>query len=308
MTDRDAPGRGRFAPSPTGPLHFGSLVAALGSFLQARSTGQEWLVRMEDLDPPREQPGAAAAILSDLERFGLRWDREVLYQSTRHEAYAQALDSLRATGLSFSCSCSRKDIAAANGVSGGVYPGTCRDGPRDRSGPLATRIRVDPGTVSFEDTLQGTFVQDLAQEVGDFVLRRRDGLFAYQLAVVLDDAYQGISEIVRGTDLLDNTPRQIFLQRLLSLPTPSYLHLPIVVNADGAKLSKQTGARPIDADNPAAALVDALAFLRQSPPAELGRGRPADVLEWARENWDLRPLRGLRSAQWETPGALDAAQ
>ncbi len=300
--------RGRFAPSPTGPLHFGSLVAALGSFLQARSRGGEWLVRMEDLDPPREQPGAAAAILADLERLGLEWDGQVLYQSTRLDAYAAALARLRERGMTFECTCSRRDVAEVAGHEAAVYPGTCRDGPVNPDTPRATRVRVGPGLVEFDDALQGRCSQDLERDVGDFVLRRRDGLFAYQLAVVVDDADQGITEVVRGTDLIDSTPRQIYLQRLLSLPTPAYLHLPIALTRGGEKLSKQTGASPIGHVPAGRALAAALSFLRQHPPASLVTAPPAVVIEWALENWDPAPLSGHRSATAEEQDPLDAAQ
>jgi glutamyl-Q tRNA(Asp) synthetase len=300
--------RGRFAPSPTGPLHFGSLVAALGSFLQARTRRGEWLVRMEDIDPPREQPGAADAILKDLERMGLEWDGEVLYQSTRLDAYAEALERLREQGMTFECTCSRRELAAATGEESSVYPGTCRERPLQPTAPRAIRVRVRPGPIEFDDGLQGPCAQDLMVDVGDFVLRRRDGLVAYQLAVVVDDAYQGITEVVRGTDLIDSTPRQIYLQRLLSVPTPAYAHLPIALTGSGEKLSKQTGARPV-ADTPAGrALVAALRFLRQGPPASLEAASPVTVIDWALENWDPAPLRGHRCAPGPEENPLDAAQ
>ena len=306
MLTETGPGRGRFAPSPTGPLHIGSLVAALGSYLDARSRGQQWLVRMEDLDPPREQPGAADSILEDLERCELLSDGPVLYQSRRAEAYETALQSLERRGLTFECSCSRRDIAAAG--SNGIYPGTCHSGPRHPGAPLALRVRVDDVSVTFEDGFQGTVEQALARDVGDFVLKRRDGLIAYQLAVVVDDAAQGITDVVRGTDLLDSTPRQILLQRLLSLPTPRYRHLPVVTSPGGVKLSKQTGARPVGAEPPAAALVRALAYLGQGPPVSLARATPREVLSWGLENWDPTPLHGRRDAGEEPANALDAAQ
>lgn len=301
-----SPGRGRFAPSPTGPLHIESLVAALCSYLDARTRAQQWLVRMEDLDPPREQPGAADSILRDLEHFGLFWDGPVLYQSSRAEAYEDALRALARDGLTFDCSCSRRDISTV--TADGIYPGTCRSGPRRPDAALATRVRVDDDPISFEDGLQGTIRQALSHDVGDFLLKRRDGLVAYQLAVVVDDAAQGITDVVRGTDLLDSTPRQIFLQRLLSLPTPRYRHLPVVTSPDGSKLSKQTGARPVGDEAPAAALVRALAFLGQAPPGALAKATAGDVLSWGLENWDPAPLRGRRDAGEEPSRALDAAQ
>jgi glutamyl-Q tRNA(Asp) synthetase len=250
---------GRFAPSPSGPLHFGSLVAALASWLDARAAGGRWLVRVEDLDRPRVLPGAADDILRTLERLGLYWDGEVIFQSRRTSLYEQALSRLRETYL---CGCSRREIAdsavslAADGAQ--VYPGTCRAGlPAGRSA-RALRIRV-AGRVTLRDRVQGTLSQDLEREVGDFVLRRADGQFAYQLAVVVDDAAQGITDVVRGADLLESTPRQIYLQRLLGLPEPRYLHVPVAVDASGDKLSKHAGARPIDERD----LQRALRFLGQ---------------------------------------------
>jgi glutamyl-Q tRNA(Asp) synthetase len=229
--------RGRFAPSPTGPLHFGSLVAALGSYLDARAHGGEWLVRMEDLDTPRVVPGAADDILRTLERFGLQWDGPVLYQSSRIEAYEAALENLRARGLVFPCICSRKDV-------GERYPGTCRKGAKP--GRTSWRFQAGPATVAFVDRRLGTQSQNVEEYVGDFVLKRADGVFTYQMAVVVDDAFQGITHVVRGEDLLDSTPRQILLQRALGYPQPDYLHLPVVLNEAGQKLSKQTGAAVLD--------------------------------------------------------------
>jgi len=281
--------RGRFAPSPTGPLHFGSLVAAVGSWAEARASAGEWLVRMEDLDPPREVPGAAAAILGTLESLGLEWDGPVVYQSTRADAYRAALDGLRRKGVLFPCACTRKEIAdsAIAALDGSlVYPGTCRRGLPPGRPARATRVRVEVDLVDFDDGLQGRVRQDLAREVGDFVLVRADGWFAYQLAVVVDDAAQGVTDVVRGADLLDSTPRQLFLQRLLGLPTPRYLHLPIAIDGRGEKLSKQTLAAPIDDARPATALAAALRFLGQSPPAGLERASGRTVLEWAAAHWD----------------------
>jgi glutamyl-Q tRNA(Asp) synthetase len=254
---------GRFAPSPSGPLHFGSLVAALASWLDARAAGGRWRVRIEDLDRPRVQPGAADAILRTLERLGLYWDGEVIFQSRRTALYERAVSQLRDTYL---CGCSRREIAdsavslAADGAQ--VYPGTCRAGLPAGKSARALRVRVE-GTVSFADRVQGALTQDLEREVGDFVLRRGDGQFAYQLAAVVDDADQAISDVVRGADLLESTPRQIYLQRLLGLPTPRYLHVPVAVDASGEKLSKHGGARPIDRHD----LQRALRFLGQ-PPSE----------------------------------------
>lgn len=282
---------GRFAPSPTGPLHFGSLLAAAGSFLRARSLGGRWLVRIEDIDPPREVPGASDAILHTLEAFGLEWDGEVIYQSARSEAYRSALDQLDRAGVMYACTCSRKEIATHGGP---VYPGTCR-GRRPPAGPHALRVQVPPRPVSFVDLLQGPITQDLAQEVGDFVVRRADGLFAYQLAVVVDDAAQGITEVVRGCDLLDSTPRQIYLQQLLGAPTPAYLHLPVVVDDNGQKLSKQSYAAPVDAARPLPAIVATLRVLGLAPPPELLEGTPEEAWRWARAHWNLDRLPHTRT-------------
>jgi glutamyl-Q tRNA(Asp) synthetase len=282
--------RGRFAPSPTGPLHFGSLVAAVGSYLEARRRGGAWLVRMEDLDPPREQPGAADAILRALEACGMGWDGEIMYQSRRADAYRAALGRLQERGLVYACACSRREIAdsALQPPEDGtlVYPGTCRNGIAAGRAPRAWRVRVTDETIEFDDALQGGMRQNLAAEVGDFVLLRADGLFAYQLAVVIDDAEQGITDVVRGADLLGSTARQIYLQRLLGLQMPRYLHLPVAVNAAGEKLSKQTFAPPVDARNPLPALVQAMRFLGQAPPAYLARVQLAEFWAWALAHWD----------------------
>ena len=254
---------GRFAPSPSGPLHFGSLLAALASWLDARAAAGRWLVRIEDLDRPRVRSGAADEILKTLERLGLYWDGEVIFQSRRIAVYERALAQLRDTYL---CGCSRREIAdsavslAADGAQ--VYPGTCRGGLPAGKSARALRVRVG-GSVSFTDRVQGRLEQDLEREVGDFVLRRGDGQFAYQLAVVVDDAAQGITDVVRGADLLESTPRQIYLQRLLGLATPRYLHVPVALDTGGEKLSKHSGARPIDRHD----LQRALRFLGQ-PPSE----------------------------------------
>jgi len=281
--------RGRFAPSPTGPLHFGSLVAAVGSWADARAHRGDWLVRMEDLDPPRESPGAADEILRVLAALGLEWDEPVSYQSTRAQVYRAALASLQRRGAVFACACTRKEIA--DSVIGGpdgslVYPGTCRDGLPPGRAARATRVRVASVTMEFEDAVQGHVRQDLARDVGDFVLVRADALFAYQLAVVVDDAAQGITDVVRGADLLDSTPRQIFLQQLLDLPTPRYLHLPVATDAHGEKLSKQTLAEPVDPSRGAEALLGALRFLGQAPPAALSGTSARGVLGWAAAHWD----------------------
>jgi glutamyl-Q tRNA(Asp) synthetase len=239
---------GRFAPSPTGPLHLGSLVAAVGSWLFARGAGGRWLVRMEDLDAPRVVPGSAEEILAALRRYGLEWDGEVVYQSARTALYEDALATLRARGLAYDCACSRAELQRAASAPLGaepVYPGTCRRGLPPHRPPRAVRFRVPPGVVAFDDLLHGRIEEDVEARTGDFVIKRADGLFAYQLAVVVDDAEQGVNQVVRGGDLLSSTARQIALQRALSLPTPAYAHLPLVTNADGAKLGKRDGALPL---------------------------------------------------------------
>ena len=281
--------RGRFAPSPTGPLHFGSLVAALGSCLEARVQGGEWLLRIEDVDAPRCPPAVAEDILRTLEACGFAWDGEVLWQSRRTERYRELLGQLRQDGRLYPCACTRRELADSQLAPDGahVYPGTCRDGLPPGRAARAWRLRVDEAVVAFDDALQGRVAQDLARDVGDFVLLRADGYFAYQLAVVADDADQGITHVVRGADLLDSTARQIFLQRCLGVPTPAYAHLPVVVNAQGEKLSKQTLAPAIDTVTPAPTLCAALRFLGQSPPAELERAPLAELWSWAQAHWDM---------------------
>ena len=280
--------RGRFAPSPTGPLHFGSLVAAVGSYLQARTQQGKWLVRIEDLDPPREIPGSADDILRTLEALGMHWDETVSYQSQRHDLYQTALETLQRTGAVYPCGCTRREIADSSlaGVDGPVYPGTCRAGLPPGRTARAWRVRTRDETIVFDDALQHTVQRNLAHDTGDFVVRRADGLYAYQLAVVVDDADQGISEVVRGLDILESTPRQILLQRLLGLPTPDYMHLPVVVNAQGEKLGKQTGATAIGRDTATTQLVRALAFLGQQPPAELAGAHPDTLWQWAITHWN----------------------
>lgn len=289
------PYHGRFAPSPTGPLHFGSLVAAVGSYLDARSHGGTWRLRMEDVDRPRCQPGADGDILHTLTAFGFEWDGEVLVQSRREEVYQAALERLKSTGRIFPCACTRRELAdsqlaqslplASDGAQ--IYPGTCRAGLPPGKPARSWRLRVDDEAIAFEDAVQGRIEQALARETGDFVLLRADGLHAYQLAVVADDAAQGITHVVRGADLLDSTPRQILLQRLLGLPTPSYAHLPVAVNAAGEKLSKQTRAAPLDIGRSRNILCEALNFLGQGPPAELGEDSLAGLWRWALAHWDL---------------------
>ena len=253
--------RGRFAPTPSGPLHFGSLVAALGSYLEARSQEGMWLLRMEDVDPPRVVPGAADAILRTLEAHGFEWDGKVMWQSRRSEAYRHALDRLVAAGRVYGCSCSRKTLAgsAPRGVDGPVYPGSCRG--RSPQAHLALRLGVPEQRLVFTDAALGRVACDVARECGDFVLRRADGVYSYQLAVVVDDAAQGITHVVRGADLLASTPWQILLQQALDLATPAYMHLPVVLDTAGYKLSKQTLAAPLDDTRPVPGLLRAAEFL-----------------------------------------------
>jgi glutamyl-Q tRNA(Asp) synthetase len=279
--------RGRFAPSPTGPLHFGSLVAAAASFLDAKANGGKWLLRMEDLDPPREPPGTADLILTTLQAFGLEWDELVLYQSQRSLAYQEALQML--APMIYRCTCSRKEIAdsAIQGIEGAVYPGTCRQKQISPHQPGAWRVRTDMQEIVFNDLIQGLQSQRLERDIGDFVLKRADGLYSYQLAVAVDDAYQNITHVVRGADLLASTPRQIYLQQLLKLPTPRYAHLPIVVNAQGEKLSKQTLAVPLDATRAAPLICKALAFLGQQPSDALVQASVDEVWAWAIAHWKL---------------------
>lgn len=278
---------GRFAPSPTGPLHFGSLVAALGSCLEARRHGGRWLLRMEDVDEPRCSVAAADGILRTLEAFGFRWDGPVWVQSRRKDRYRAALDGLRAAGDAYACACTRRELADALPATDGaaIYPGTCRAGLPPGRSPRAWRLRVADHVVCFDDAIQGRRCQNLERDVGDFVLLRADGYFAYQLAVVVDDAEQGVTDVVRGADLIDSTPRQIYLQERLALPVPNYAHLPVAVNAAGEKLSKQTLAPPVVAGSPA--MVSALEFLGQRPPPELVRADLPEVWDWAFAHWSL---------------------
>jgi len=291
---------GRFAPSPTGPLHFGSLVAAVASYLQARCNEGQWLLRVEDIDPPREQAGAAHAIVDTLRAYGFQWDGDVLFQSESASAHRQALERLVADGWAYPCGCSRSDLdAAPRGPLGVIYPGTCRQGCDAAETAIRVRTRNEP--IGFTDGLQGPVTQSLESESGDFVVRRRDQLIAYHLAVVVDDALQGITEVVRGIDLLDSTPRQICLQRLLAYATPAYSHIPVVVHANGDKLSKLTGAAGIPPDGSGIVLVAALAALMQEPPAVLARSSLDEIWHWALEHWQPRVLRGVTAVRMDSP-------
>jgi glutamyl-Q tRNA(Asp) synthetase len=280
---------GRFAPSPTGPLHAGSLAAAVASWLDARAAGGRWLVRMEDLDFPRCEPGAADTILRQLEAYGLVWDGDVLVQSQRDDAYAAALDALKALGAVYPCACTRSQLAdAPRNLEGEIiYPGTCRNGLPPGAVARAWRVRVADVSTHFVDRIHGELQQNLAHEVGDFIVKRADGLFAYQLAVVVDDAFQGVSHVVRGADLLWNTPRQIYLQALLGLPTPVYAHVPLITNAAGQKLSKQTRASALPETGRGTVMAHALAALGHAPPAYLAATEPAEQLAWAVAHWQI---------------------
>lgn len=278
MSSRNTPYIGRFAPSPTGDLHFGSLIAAVGSYLQARRHGGQWLVRIEDIDPPREVAGSPGRILAELQRLGMTPDQPVLYQGERVAAFRAAADRLLDEGHAFHCACTRSDLPAS-----GVYPGTCRNGITGGRNPRSIRIKIEDREIEFHDGVQGHYSLNLADTCGDFVIWRADGLPAYQLAVVVDDAFQGVTEVVRGADLIDSTPRQIHLQSMLNLPRPGYLHLPLALGKDGHKLSKRTGSDPLSAYSPLECLYRALQFMGQQPP----RLATLTVLwEWALEHWD----------------------
>ena len=279
---------GRFAPSPTGPLHFGSLVAALASYLDAKAHNGKWLVRIEDIDETRCDPIYTADILRTLQAFGMQWDGEVEIQSKRKALYGAALQKLRSDGLIYACDCSRREIAdsALAGLEGPVYPGTCRQSVNTEHGN-AIRVRTSNENITFIDLVQGHVEQRIESEIGDFVVRRRDGLFAYQFAVTVDDADQGVTNVVRGADLLDSTARQMHLQRLLGLPTPQYLHIPVAVNKLGQKLSKQTlaAAVPTSSGQGREMLLSALRFLGQSIIASESARTIEELLALATRDW-----------------------
>jgi len=288
---------GRFAPSPTGPLHFGSLVAAVASYCDARKNHGKWLVRMENLDRPREVKGAADTILHQLESFGFEWDGHVLYQSQRDSFYNDALEILKAKQLIYPCTCTRKEINDSSitfGIEGVIYPGTCLQHPIKSNAAIAWRIKTDDSNISFKDAIQGEISQTLNTDIGDFILKRADGLFAYQLAVVVDDAAQGITHIVRGADLLDSTPRQIYLQKQLNYLQPQYAHIPVASNSAGEKLSKQTLAQPIIDSNAYQLIYEALLFLGQHPPLAIKNATLDEMWRWACSNWQLASIPKLR--------------
>lgn len=280
--------RGRFAPSPTGLLHIGSLLTAVASYADARANNGKWLVRIEDLDPPREMKGAADHILWTLEAFGLEWDDRVIYQSQRHDLYVDALDSLKKQGWVYPCYCSRKDwqAVALCGIDGLIYNGNCRsllNRPSEKDKQHAWRIKVSDEIIEFHDGIVGHYVQNLARDIGDFVLLRADGHWAYQLAVVVDDAEQGITHIVRGQDLLISTPRQIYLQRCLKISTPNYIHLPLLVNKMGQKWSKQTQAPALNLAHQEMLLRQIMVYLNLPIAPQVNK--PGDLLTWIVDNW-----------------------
>lgn len=299
---------GRFAPSPTGPLHFGSLLAAVASYLEAGRQRGSWLVRIEDIDPPREQPGAGERILEALDRYGFDSSGPATWQSASAAAHSAAVAGLVEARLAYYCDCSRKDLAKADvGPLGAIYPGTCRQRQLAPGESLAIRVRTTGARIALTDRLQGPCVWELEGLSGDFVIRRRDGLVAYQLAVVVDDHLQGITDIVRGIDLIDSTPRQVWLQQLLGYDTPDYAHIPVAVDTEGRKLAKSTNAAPLPLDEPAPVLYRALLVLQQHPPPTLEQASLAGVWEWAHEHWDPDRLRGMKSVPAD-PAAMAQGQ
>jgi glutamyl-Q tRNA(Asp) synthetase len=292
----------RFAPSPTGPLHLGSLLAAVGSYLDARAVGADWLVRIEDLDTPRVIPGCAADQLRTLEGFGFEWDGEVLYQSMRRDAYRDAMRRLMEMGRTFHCSCTRKDLAgmAAGDEEAHGYPGTCRRRPT-KDGPTSLRFRVGDAPIHFDDLFLGP--QTFAG-FGDVVIERRDGISTYQLAVVVDDAFQGVTRVVRGADLLSSTPWQIELQQALGFPRPIYGHLPLITEPDGSKLSKSKRALPLDLTSAPGVLTATLTYLSQAPPPELAHSSIKEVWKWAFANWKPQALAGKTEVRCPLPATV----
>ena len=297
------PYRGRFAPSPTGPLHFGSLVAATGSYLQAKQHNGEWLLRIDDIDPPREQKDAATSILKTLESFGFEWDSDILYQSNRSNRYQEAVDDLIDQQLAYYCNCSRASIIKKSGQTSNkiIYPGYCRDKSLNKSSDTSVRLRSSNEPISFNDLIQGKQNFNLEHTVGDFILQRRDRLYSYHLASGIDDVEQNITEVIRGADLLGCTPCHIYVQRSLNLSTPHYHHLPIAVDKSGQKLSKQTHAEPINAKNAVVLLYKTLKFLGQMPPLDLIDADLKDIWSWAIYHWrlDLIPKNTHITVDWK---------
>jgi glutamyl-Q tRNA(Asp) synthetase len=298
---------GRFAPSPTGPLHLGSLYTALAGFLDARSHRGQWLLRIDDLDTPRNAPDSIGNILKTLEVFGLHWDGGIAFQSRHLDSYNEAIHTFTKTGLTYPCTCSRKALSFA--PSSAIYPGICRNARTSDVVSHALRIKTDNRIIAFHDRLQGLIADNLAGQHGDFIVKRKDHVIAYQLAVVLDDDRQHITHVVRGIDLLESTPKQIYLQHILELPTPRYMHVPVIIDARGHKLSKQTQAPAVDLKTPPTVMFELLSLLKQNPPGELRHASCAEQLDWAVIHWDPTPLKhsptvGLRltGLQAETTG------
>ena len=276
---------GRFAPSPTGPVRFGTLVAAVGSYLQAKTSNGDWLLRIDDVDTTRKVEGSDVAIIRTLEAFGFQWSGEILYQTQMIDAYEAALDKLIEQSLVFPCLCSRKQLHESG--AGNIYPVTCRLRKLPEAEEHSLRLIAEDVTITFNDIVMGKQSQNIKSECGDFIIKRRDGLFAYQLAVVVDDALQGVTEVVRGTDLLDSTPRQIYLQQLLGYPTPRYCHLPLAVDAAGSKISKSEGKSKIEIAHREELLISSLDFLGQQVPGALSGSGIDDIWRWAMDNWDV---------------------
>ena len=289
MSNPDKPIIGRFAPSPTGPLHLGSLYTALASFLHARSQQGLWLLRIDDLDTQRNVKGASDAILTTLETFGLHWDDSVVYQSQCLAVYHDVLNELAKNQLIYPCSCSRKMLAST-----AIYDGLCRNQSIPADSLYALRIKTDSRLISVEDGLQGLISHNIAKQYGDFILKRRDGIVAYQFAVVIDDDRQHINQIVRGVDLLTETPKQIYLQQVLGLPCPDYLHVPIIIDQHGYKLSKQTQATAVNLTRPQGVIFELLGLLKQNPPSELQHASVTELLDWAIEHWNIECLKNIK--------------
>lgn len=275
-------------------MHLGSLYTALASYLEARAHQGRWLLRIDDIDTPRNVPGAAEQIVRDLEIYGLCWDGPIYYQSENLSRYIDIIEQLHARQWLYRCSCSRKLLASLNSDSV-IYPGLCRKKPPGDDKPAALRLKAPDISIDFRDRLQGMIQQNLARELGDFIVRRKDNIIAYQLAVVIDDKQQGINDIVRGFDLLDSTPRQIYIQQLLGYDRPSYMHVPLIVDEHGYKLSKQTHAQAVDTANPVQTLFRLLTLLRQNPPADLLQANVGEILEWAIARWDPSRLQKVRA-------------
>lgn len=300
MTDASTtpPAVGRFAPSPTGPLHFGSLIAALCSYAHAKHSGGHWRLRIDDIDTPRVVPGSADSILRSLESHGFEWDGAVIYQSHRNDAYREALVTLTERGHTYRCICSRKQIAAIarTGTEGPIYPGTCRAlDNAAKNAQFATRLRVGTTEIHLNDAIQGAMCQNLGEAIGDFVIYRADGIAAYHLATVVDDIEMGVTEVIRGADLLNSTFRQAYLQSLLGAPLPTYGHFPVAVTREQLKISKQTNARALDPATASAYLVSALAFLGQNPPRDLQLSSTREIIRWAIDQWDTSRIPPQRS-------------